>query len=207
MRLPLILFLLCALAPVFFGKIRVAPLWLALQALSLAWMGAIHHPDWSLHTLASVLEVVAVRALLAPLLLGRAIRLRAEPDTDLMPSNLFTWAVAIALIVLAFDFGGAAMADVQALGLGVVGALVAITLLILSTNNAPAAQLVAVLFIENAIAVFESMLPVPWPAPVHGALMGVYVLTVAVGSWLIGQAEPVEQPQAAGGVVAQGEEA
>ena len=195
MRLPLILFLLCALAPVFFGKIRVAPFWLALQALALAWMGAIHHPDWSLHTLATLVEVVLVRAVAAPLMLRRAIRLRDAPDTDLMPSNLFTWATGIALIVLAFDFGGAAMADVQALALGVVGAMVAISLLILSTNNAPPAQLVAVLFMENAIAVFESMLPQAWPMPVHGMLTLVYLATVGVGGWLVGHPE-AEAPAA-----------
>jgi len=189
MRLPLILFLLCALAPVFFGKIRAAPFWLALQALALAWLGAIHHPAWSLHTLATVVEVVVVRAVVAPLLLRRAIGLRNEADADLMPSNLFTWAMGIALIVLAFDFGGAAMSDVQALALGVVGAMVAITLLILSTNTAPPAQLVALLFMENAIAVFESMLPEPWPLPVHGMLTLVYLATVGVGSWLIGHAD------------------
>lgn len=189
MRLPLMLFLLCALAPVFFGKIRAAPFWLALQALALAWLGAIHHPEWSLHTLATVVEVVVVRAVLAPLLLRRAIGLRNEADADLMPSNLFTWATGIALIVLAFDFGGAAMSDVEALALGVVGAMVAITLLILSTNTAPPAQLVALLFMENAIAVFESMLPAPWPLPVHLMLTVVYLLTVGVGSWLIGRPE------------------
>lgn len=189
MWLPLMLFLLCALAPVFFGKIRAAPFWLALQALALAWLGAIHHPEWSSHTLATVVEVVVVRAVLAPLLLRRAIGLRNEADADLMPSNLFTWATGIALIVLAFDFGGAAMSDVEALALGVVGAMVAITLLILSTNTAPPAQLVALLFMENAIAVFESMLPEPWPLPVHGMLTLVYLATVGVGSWLIGHTD------------------
>lgn len=189
MRLPLMLFLLAALAPVFFGKVRAAPLWLVLQALALAWIGAIHHAEWSPHTLIGVLEVVLVRGVLAPWLLLRAIRLRAEPDADLMPSNLFTWAIGTALIVLAFDFGGAAMADAPALALGVVGAMVAMVLLILSTNGSPAAQLVAVLFMENAIAVFESMLPAPWPLPVHLMLTGVYLLTVGVGSWLIGRPE------------------
>jgi hydrogenase-4 membrane subunit HyfE len=189
MRLPLMLFLLAALAPVFFGKVRAAPLWLVLQALALAWIGAIHHAEWSLHTLIGVLEVVLVRGVLAPWLLLRAIRLRAEPDADLMPSNLFTWAIGTALIVLAFDFGGAAMADAPALALGVVGAMVAMVLLILSTNGSPAAQLVAVLFMENAIAVFESMLPAPWPLPVHLMLTVVYLLTVGVGSWLIGRPE------------------
>ncbi|MBP6851804.1 MAG: hypothetical protein KA164_09390 [Rhodoferax sp.] len=192
MRLPLMLFLLAALAPVFFGKVRAAPLWLVLQALALAWIGAIHHAEWSLHTLIGVLEVVLVRGVLAPWLLLRAIRLRAEPDADLMPSNLFTWAIGTALIVLAFDFGGAAMADAPALALGVVGAMVAMVLLILSTNGSPAAQLVAVLFMENAIAVFESMLPAPWPLPVHLMLTVVYLLTVGVGSWLIGRPENPE---------------
>ena len=190
MRLALILLLLCVLTPVFFGKVRMAPFWLTLQALALAWIGAIHHPDGSLHTLFTVGEVVLVRGLIAPILLGRAIRLRNETDADLMPSNLFTWAIAIALAVLAFDFGGAVAGDVQALAFGVVGVMAAISLLILSTNNAPAAQLVALLFMENAIAVFESMLPRPWPVPVHGMLTLVYLGTVGVGSWLVGQPDP-----------------
>lgn len=189
MRLPLMLFLLAAMVPVFFGKVRAAPLWLALQALALAWIGVLHHPEWSWHTLFGVLEVLLVRGVLAPLWLYRAIRRSARPDTDLMPSNLFSWAIGIGLMALAFDFGGAAMADVPALALGVVAATVILVLLILSTNAAPAAQLVAVLFMENAIAVFESTLTAPWPLPVHLMLTGVYLLTVGVGGWLVGQPE------------------
>jgi hydrogenase-4 membrane subunit HyfE len=187
MRLPLMLFLLAAMVPVFFGKVRAAPLWLALQALALAWVGVLHHAQWSWHTLFGVIEVLLVRGVLAPLLLAQAIRRCAQPDTDLMPSNLFSWAIGIGLMALAFDFGGAAMADVPALALGVVAATVILVLLILSTNTAPAAQLVAVLFMENAIAVFESTLTAPWPLPVHLMLTGVYLLTVGVGSWLVGQ--------------------
>ena len=59
-----------------------------------------------------------------------------------------------------------------------------IAFLILATNHEPSAQLVAVLFMENALALFESLLPEPWPLPVHLAVSGVYILTVAVGSWL-----------------------
>lgn len=186
MRLPLILFLLTAVLPVFFGKIRSAPLWLALQAVALAWSGAAHHDAWSAHGMLALLEVIAVRGVVTPLLLRRAIRLRGEANTDLMPSNLFVWTIGVALIVLAFDFGGAAMADMQALALGVVGATVAIALLILSTNDAPPAQLVALLFLENAIAVFELLLPEPWPLPVHVALTVVFLATVVVSGWLIG---------------------
>ncbi len=186
MRLPLILFLFAAVLPIFFGKIRSAPLWLAVQAVALAWIGVLHHGGWSLPAAAALIEVVAVRAVIAPMLLRRAIRLRGEPNCDLMPSNLFTWAIGVALIVLAFDFGGAAMADAQALALGVVGGTVVIAMLLLSTSNSQSTQLAALLFMENAIAVFESLLPVPWEWPVHGVLTAVYLLTVGVGAWLIG---------------------
>ena len=47
------------------------------------------------------------------------------------------------------------------------------------------AQLVALLYMENALALFESLMPEPWPLPVHVAVSGVYVGTVVVGSWLI----------------------
>ena len=189
MTVPLVAFLVAAIIPVFFGKIRSAPLWLAAQALALGWNGIAREAQLSGHTLAALLEVVVVRAVIAPALLSRAIRQRAEPDLDLMPSNLFAWAVAIALIVLAFEFGAPAMADRQALTLGAIGATVAIALLLLSTNNSPPAQLVAVLFMENALALFESLLPEPWPLPLHGALSLIYLATIGVGSWLIGAPE------------------
>jgi hydrogenase-4 membrane subunit HyfE len=189
MKLPLIAFLVATVIPVFFGKIRSAPLWLAAQALALAWNGVAHHGAFSGHTLVALLEVLVVRAVIAPLLLRRAIRLRAGPNLDLMPSNLFAWAIAIALIVLAFEFGAPAMTDRHALTLGAVGATVAVALLLLSTNNSPPAQLVAVLFMENALALFESLLPEPWPVPVHAALTVIYLATVGVGGWLIGAPE------------------
>jgi hydrogenase-4 membrane subunit HyfE len=206
MTLPLIAFLVAAIIPIFFGKIRSAPFWLTAQAGALAWNIA-QHGDPSLHTYVALIEVLVVRALFAPWLLRRAIRLRREPNLDLMPSNLFTWAIAIALVVLAFEFAAPAMSDRQALTLGVVGATVAVSLLLLSTNDSPPAQLVAVLFMENGLALFESLLPEPWPLPVHGALSAIYLLTVSVGSWLIAKPDPsdvrtaaaMEQDRAAAG--------
>ena len=206
MTLPLIAFLVAAIIPIFFGKIRSAPFWLTAQAGALAWNIA-QHGDPSLHTYVALIEVLVVRALFAPWLLRRAIRLRREPSLDLMPSNLFTWAIAIALVVLAFEFAAPAMSDRQALTLGVVGATVAVSLLLLSTNDSPPAQLVAVLFMENGLALFESLLPEPWPLPVHGALSAIYLLTVSVGSWLIAKPDPgdvrtaaaTEQDRAAAG--------
>ena len=189
MTLPLIVFLVAAIIPIFFGRIRSAPFWLTAQAAALAWNVA-QHGDPSLHTYVALAEVLVVRAHIAPRLLRRAIRQRGEPNLDLMPSNLFTWAIAIALVVLAFEFAAPAMSDRQALTLGVVGATVAVSLLLLATNDSPPAQLVAVLFMENGLALFESLLPEPWPLPVHGALSAIYLLVVLVGSWLIATPDP-----------------
>lgn len=189
MKLPLILFLAAAVIPVFFGRIRSAPPWLALQAAALAWAGTARHAEVSVHALVAVAEVLLVRSLVAPLLLRRAIRARAEPNLDLLPSNLFAWAIAVTLIVLAFEFGAPAASDHHALALGAVGATVVVALLLLAANGSPPAQLVALLYMENALALFESLLPEPWPLPVHAALSMIYLLTVGVGAWLIGRPE------------------
>lgn len=192
MTLPLMLFFVAVLVPVFFSRMRSVPAWLALQALALGWNGVVQHPDLSLHTVAALAEVLIVRALLVPLLLRRAMLARCEPNLDLMPSNLFSWAVAITLIVLAFEFAEPSMGDRQAITLGVVGATVVVALLLLATNAAPPAQLMALLFLENGLALFESIFAEPWPLPVHAALSGIYVLTVGVGSWLISKNEGVK---------------
>jgi hydrogenase-4 membrane subunit HyfE len=189
MTLPLMLFFVAVLVPVFFSRMRSVPAWLALQALALGWNGVSQHAELSTHALAALAEVLIVRAALVPLLLRRAILARAEPNLDLMPSNLFSWAVAITLIVLAFEFAAPSMSDRQAITLGVVGATVVVALLLLATNAAPPAQLIALLFLENGLALFESLFPEPWPLPVHAALSGIYVLTVGVGSWLIAKNE------------------
>lgn len=186
MRVALIVVLAAAVIPAFFGKIRSAPFWLAVQAAALGWAGAASHGLASAHGWTALAELLLVRAVIAPQLLRRAIRRRAEPNLDLMPSNLFAWAIAIALIVLAFEFGAPVLGERDALTLGVVGATVAVALLLLAANDAPPAQLVAVLFMENALALFETLLPAPWPGPVHALLGAAYLLTVGVGAWLIG---------------------
>jgi len=185
MTLPLILCLTATVIPVFFSRIAAAPAWLSLQALALGWFTLSGHEDLSLHAVLAGLEVLLIRALLVPCLLHRALHKKPQARISLMPSNLFAWGVAITLIILAFKFGDGARTDLRAMTLGVVAATAMIAFLILSTNHEPAAQLVAVLFMENALALFESMMPQPWPLPVHLGISGVYVLTVAVGSWLV----------------------
>jgi len=186
---PLILCLVATVIPVFFGRIGSAPSWLSLQALALGWISLTRHHEFNSHVLLAGLEVLLVRAWLVPTLLRRALAGQSVKQHELMPSNLFAWGIAVTLIVLAFKFGNSARADVRALTLGVVAATTMIAFLVLATNRESAAQLVALLFMENALALFESLLPEPWPVPVHLALGGVYIATASLGGWLIrGQA-------------------
>ena len=185
MTIALIACLIATVIPVFFGKLAVAPSWLSLQALALGWITLTRHHELNAHVLAAGLEVLLVRAWLVPFLLRRSLRGSPAAKLDVMPSNLFAWGMAMTLTILAFKFGDGARADVRALALGVVAATVMLSFVVLATNHAPAAQLVAVLFMENALALFESLMPEAWPLPVHIAISTVYVGTVLLGSWLI----------------------
>jgi hydrogenase-4 membrane subunit HyfE len=180
--------LIATVIPVFFGKLNTTPTWLSLQALALGWITLNKHPELNFHALETGLEILIIRAWLVPHLLRRTmVGLRAA-ELDVMPSNLFAWGAAVALLIMAFQFGDGARADVRAITLGVTAATVTISFLVLATNREPVAQLVALLFMENSLALFESLMPGPWPLPVHLGISGVYVGTVAVGSWLISDA-------------------
>lgn len=171
--------------PVFFGKLRVVPIWLSLQALTLGWL-SLNQSAGGLHALAAGLEILLLRTWLVPHILRGALARHADSaHLDVMPSNLITWGVAVALLIVAFQFGNGARADLRALTLGVVAATVTLVFLVLATNREPLAQLAALLFLENAIVLFELLLPHPWPLPVHMVLSGVYVGSAAVGAWLV----------------------
>jgi hydrogenase-4 membrane subunit HyfE len=185
MNLALVLCLIATVVPVFFRKIGTTPTWLSLQALALGWITLGQHHELDIHALVAGLEVLVLRAWLVPTVLRNTLRDHPHADHDVMPSNLFAWGVAIALIILALKFGANARTDTRALTLGVVAATAMMAFLVLSTNDAPAAQLIALLFMENALALFESLMPEHWPLPVHAAITGVYVLTVGIGSWLV----------------------
>ncbi|MGQ0708142.1 MAG: hypothetical protein ACT4NV_00165 [Rhodoferax sp.] len=175
---------LSAAVPVFFAKLRVIPVWLSLQALALGWF-ALGHEN-GMHALGSGLEILLLRCALVPWVLRTYLsRHETVANTDVMPSNLFAWGIAIALIIVAFRLGDGARTDLRALTLGVAAGVLTIAYLILATNREPFAQMVALLFMENAVVLFETLLPDPWPWPVHVLLTAVYLGTTAIGIWLM----------------------
>lgn len=177
-------FFLSAVTPVFFAKLRVIPIWLSLQALALGWFVLAQEND--LHAVTAGLEIVLLRGALVPWMLRHHLARHASvADIDTMPSNLFAWGIAVALLIVAFRFGDGASTDLRALSLGTVACVLTMAYLILATNREPLAQLVALLFMENTVMLFETLLPHPWPLPVHGLLALLYAGFTAIGLWLM----------------------
>lgn len=182
--LALTAFILSAVTPVFFAKLRVIPIWLSLQALALG--GFVLAQEGGLHGITTGLEVLLLRGAVVPWMLRRHLARHASvANIDTMPSNLFAWGIAAALLIVAFRFGDGASSDVRALSLGTVACVLTMAYLILSTNREPLAQLVAFLFMENAVMLFETLLPHPWPASIHLLLALLYVGFTAIGLWLM----------------------
>jgi hydrogenase-4 membrane subunit HyfE len=185
MSLPLIACLIATVIPVFFGKLGSTPTWLGLQALALGWITLNKHPELDIHALAAGLEIFLLRGLLVPRLLRQTLHKTHAATLDVMPSNLFAWGAAMAVVILAFQFGDGARSDVRSMTLGVTASTVVLAFFVLATNQVRQAQLVAFLFMENALALFETLMPEPWPWLVHGAISTLYVGAVAVGVWLM----------------------
>lgn len=182
---PPALFLLAVLIPVFFASPRSTPVWLTLQALALSWNAAALHGVHSEHAGISLAEILAIRGALVPWLLHRSNVWNAESVDHLLPSNLFSWILGIALALLAYQFAAGAVPGEAALPLGAASTTLVLALLVLSSNAAGAAQVFALLLLENAALLFESTLTEPWSLWVHGALTSIYVLTVVAATRLV----------------------
>jgi len=182
-----IFFMCLTVVPTFFGRLGSIPAWLAVQGLVLGSIGLIHG-TLELHTILVAFEAVLVRGLLVPWLLRRIVRRSDAQHQELLPSNLFTWGVGIALIALAAQFGAIEGGSSHALVVGAVGIAVLLGLLMLATTQSRHVQFVALLFVENAIALYETQLPEPWPLPIHVGLSVVYLMTVVLAAWLVGTA-------------------
>jgi hypothetical protein len=183
----LFLFLIAVLVPLYFASPRTVPFWLSIEALALAWHVVERHGLHSTHAVVSLLELLLLRGVFLPWLLRRATVPDDKPVNHLLPSNLFTWILGAALVIVAFELAISAAHGETALTLGVVSATVVLAMLLLSSNGAAAAQLFALLLLENAVALFESSLPELWSPWVHAVLSCIYVLTVWVGVQLLHQ--------------------
>jgi hydrogenase-4 component E len=147
------------LVPLFVASWRLSLLALTGQCLIMGWIR--YQLDPSLDSVAAwlgLVDLVVVRGIGAPLALYAVLRARHAPSrNDVLPPNLMAWTLAIALVLLSFRFADLLVAtesDEQTF-VAVATAALLLGVLVLATQTGPFSQMVGVLRIENAIALFE----------------------------------------------------
>ena len=178
------------LVPLFVSTWRTSLLGLACQGALMALIA--HQLDPALHSWAAwvtLIHLALIRGVLAPLALYTVLRARNAPArNDVIPPNLLSWSVAIAMVLMAFRFAGwlvEAPGEGQTL-VAVATSGVLLGFLVLSTQSDVFSQMIGVLRIENAIALLE--LSSERHESIVGlelGLIGVFVLTVAFFRWYL----------------------
>jgi hydrogenase-4 membrane subunit HyfE len=155
----LIAFIGVLLVPLFVASWRISLFGLLVQGLLMAWLSYQLHPSFdSVSAWIGMFDLVIVRGLGAPLLLYAVLRGQgASARSDVIPPNLMSWTLAIALVLVAFRFADMlvpAQGEEHAFVAGATAALL-LGLLVLATQTGPFSQMVGALRIENGIALFE----------------------------------------------------
>lgn len=155
----LIAFLFVLLAPLFLANWRTSILGLSLQGVLLASMATrLHGGELTVANLLNWLDFGLVRGVVAPLMLYRVLLSRRAPDrNDVLPPNMLAWAAAVGVVILSFRLASMLVpvdGDDQML-VAVVSSGVFLGFLVLATQVGVFSQIVGVLRLENAIALFE----------------------------------------------------
>jgi hydrogenase-4 component E len=172
----LIAFQIVLLVPLFVGTWRVSLLGLSLQGFLMAWIAFRLGFHLSVDSVIEVVDLVLLRALAGPLLLYRVLLQQNAPrHNDVIAPNLLSWVVAFSLVLLAFRLSDVLVPGESELQLLVAVSTSALLLgfLVLSTRTGPLSQLVGLLRIENAIALFEL-------GAVHHASIGIRLGQTAI---------------------------
>jgi hydrogenase-4 component E len=155
----LIAFVGVLLVPLFVASWRLSLLGLAAQGFLLAWIR--YQADPALDTVDAwvvLFDLIVVRGVGAPLVIYAVLRAqRATARHDVLSPNLMSWTLAVALVLFAFRFADMFVpveGSEQAFVAGATAGLL-LGLLALATQTGPFSQMVGVLRIENAIALFE----------------------------------------------------
>ncbi|MBS1148879.1 MAG: hycX [Myxococcaceae bacterium] len=185
----LIAYLLVVLVPMFVASWRTSLLGLAVQGLLLGWMAMELTVDPTLTPgrIALFAELVLVRGVFVPVWLYRVLNeLKTPARNDIIPANLLFWTIVGVLVVVSFRFANGVFAEEQAsTHLAVAAAALLLGLLVLASQDQPVSQLIGVLRIENAIALFELASEPHIPLPVQLGLVTIFVATVLTFGWYL----------------------
>ncbi|MGE0396216.1 MAG: hypothetical protein AB7T06_05790 [Kofleriaceae bacterium] len=184
----LIAFIGVLLLPLFVTSWRLSLLALAAQALLMAWIGYQLDPALdSAEAWVRLFDLVVVRGLGAPIVLYAVLRSqRASARNDMVPPNLMSLTLAIALVFVAFRFTDMLVPVASDEHSFVLGATVGLLLglLVLATQTGPFSQMMGALRIENGIAFFE-LGSNHAPLAMHVAQTIILVATVLLFRWYL----------------------
>jgi hydrogenase-4 membrane subunit HyfE len=177
-----LLFFLALIAPLFIRSWRAAAVGLFLQGLAMAAMVWSEGPLDTASAVLALVDMALLRSVVAPLALGQMAEFsQIDADFDVIPANLLVWTFAVILMLTGFAFAlRATDGTAQAvLHVGTAVCTVLVAMLILATQRAPFGQAVAILTLENAIALFEMRSQHPTAWPLRLGLMVLFLLTLA----------------------------
>lgn len=147
------------LVPLFVGTWRPSLLGISAQGLVMALIA--YHQDPSTESVRdwiALIDLAVLRGVVAPYVLYRVLSARGAPRrNDVIPPNLLSWTFALGSVLVAFRFAERMVPESgeQQTLLAVTAAGFLLGFLVLSTQVGPFSQMVGVLRIENAIALFE----------------------------------------------------
>jgi hydrogenase-4 component E len=153
-----------------------------------------------------LLDLLVLRTWFVPRHLFAVMRrLGGQARRDVIPANLLSWAMAGALVLVAFRFAGLLVpgGGAAAIQVAVAAAGLLLGLLVLATQTSTFAQIVGVLRVEYAIALFELGAGHQVGLPVQVGLTAALLLSVLVlGAFLgklgaAGPDRPVEKERPA----------
>lgn len=156
--------LLLVLLGVILLPLFIASWWFSVVALSAQGLlmacaahGWSHDPTGLLSWL-KLLDLAMVRGICVPVALGSVLRARGvDARNDLIPPNILWWTIAFGSTMAAFNFAESVVpraGDEQTL-VAVAAAGLLVGLLMLATQTGILTQMIGVLHVENAIALFE----------------------------------------------------
>jgi hydrogenase-4 component E len=187
------------LLPLFTATWRTSLVTLGGQGLMMAWIvsrqtsGPLHPRDWL-----SLFDLVLLRGFAAPVMLYRVLRARNAPRRhDMIPPNLLFWTLTATAVLLAFECANGLIAqpgDPRLLA-AVTATGVLLGLLVLASQSNPFSQIIGVLRIENAIALFELGLHEHAPLAVQLGQVAIYAATIGLYRWYLAVLPTKPEPE------------
>jgi hydrogenase-4 membrane subunit HyfE len=140
--------------------------------------------DW-----VTLFDLAAMRGIAAPFALYTVLRARRTPArNDVIPPNLLSWTLALAMVLVSFSFAEMLVPEAgeQRTLVAVASTGVMLGFLVLSTQSGYFSQMIGALRIENAITLLE-LGGARHEAPLgpHLGLLAIYVATVGFFRWYL----------------------